>query len=254
MNLLNVLLKIMLADSAISALSGKTGLSSAQLKKLLPLAIPLLLRFMTNNASTQSGAQSLLGALLQHTNTREIADQFHEADEADGGKIVSHILGDQQSAAVKSLALETGMSDADVTRALGGLAPALLSVLSAATTQAKPQTAAKPQTVKPAQTITLKPAQAQAQAAQAQAVDLTSLLSLLGGAAAQAQPQVQAQPAGVDLLSALLGTSTAAPAAPAATQVNPLGGLLGSLLGATPTANDNALNGNLLLNLLTALL
>ena len=70
MNLLNVLLKVFLADAALKALSGKTGLSSSSLKKLLPLAIPLLLRYMTNNASSQSGALSLLGALTQHSNFR----------------------------------------------------------------------------------------------------------------------------------------------------------------------------------------
>ena len=92
MNLLNVLLKVLLADAAIKALSGKTGLSSSSLKKLLPLAIPLLLRYMTNNASSQSGALSLLGALTQHSNFRSAEEMLAEADEEDGGKIVKHIL------------------------------------------------------------------------------------------------------------------------------------------------------------------
>ncbi len=66
MNLLNVLLKALLTDSAVTALAKKTGIGSAALKKLLPLAIPLLLKALTNNASSQSGVQSLLGALTQH--------------------------------------------------------------------------------------------------------------------------------------------------------------------------------------------
>ena len=41
MNLLSVLLKTLMADGAISALAKKTGIGSAALKKLLPLAIPL---------------------------------------------------------------------------------------------------------------------------------------------------------------------------------------------------------------------
>ncbi len=100
MNLLNVLLKVLLADAAVNALSGKTGLSSSSLKKLLPLAIPLLLRYMTNNASSQSGALSLLGALTQHSNFRSAEEMLAEVDEEDGGKIVKHILGDDTGRAV----------------------------------------------------------------------------------------------------------------------------------------------------------
>ena len=143
MNLLSVLLKVMLADAAISALSGKTGLSSGALKKLLPLAIPLLLRYMTSNASTQSGALSLLGALTQHNTARSMDKMFAEADEEDGGKIVKHILGDDSSRAVQTLAAESGLSPDDVTRGLGALAPALLAMLDAATTSASNQSTAQ---------------------------------------------------------------------------------------------------------------
>ena len=55
MNLLNILLKSLLADASLSALAKKTGLSGAVLKKLLPLAIPLLLKALTNNAASQNG-------------------------------------------------------------------------------------------------------------------------------------------------------------------------------------------------------
>ena len=44
MNLLSVILKALLADGALKALAGKTGLNEKQLKKLLPLALPLLSR------------------------------------------------------------------------------------------------------------------------------------------------------------------------------------------------------------------
>ena len=79
MSLLNVLTKSLLSDVAVSALAKKTGLSSAKLKKLLPLAVPVLLKALTSNASSQSGIQSLLGALTQHTNTKSLPEQINEA-------------------------------------------------------------------------------------------------------------------------------------------------------------------------------
>ena len=69
MNLLNMLTKILTSGASLQALAGKTGLSEKQLKMIIAVALPLLLRKLTSNASSQSGAQSLLGALGQHRNT-----------------------------------------------------------------------------------------------------------------------------------------------------------------------------------------
>ena len=133
MNLLSVLLKSLLADNALSALVKKTGIGEAALKKLLPLAVPLLLKAMTNNASSQSGVQSLLGALTQHKSTKSMPEQIAEADPVDGSKILGHILGSNANSEFSSLASQTGLSADQVSSALSGIAPALLSGLSAAT-------------------------------------------------------------------------------------------------------------------------
>ena len=76
MNLLSILLKSLLTDNSVNTMSQKTGLGAKQLRKLLPLAIPLLLRAMTKNASNQAGASSLLSALTQHTNTKPMEQQI----------------------------------------------------------------------------------------------------------------------------------------------------------------------------------
>ncbi|MBQ9662512.1 MAG: DUF937 domain-containing protein [Oscillospiraceae bacterium] len=215
MNLLSLLLKSMLTDSSITALAKKTGLSSAVLKKLVPLAIPLLIKFMTNNASSQSGAQSLLGALTQHTNKKTLAEQIDEADTADGQKIIGHIFGSQSDAAISSLAQQAGLSTQDVSTALSGMAPAVLSGLSAATSSAS----AAPK-------VDLS-----------DGFDLTDLMGMFAGA------QAQSQPSAGGLLSGLLGGGS-----------NSLGGgLLGSLLGgsASQADNDSSVNGMQLLSLLT---
>ncbi len=107
MNLLSLLLKSLLTDSSISALAKKTGLNASSLKKLIPLAIPLLLKFLTKNASNESGALSLLGALSQHTNQKALSDQIDEADTEDGGKIINHIFGSESEDLMSGLSAAT---------------------------------------------------------------------------------------------------------------------------------------------------
>ena len=217
MNLLKLLLSSLLTDSSLSALAKKTGLDASVLKKLIPLAIPLLIKFMTNNASSQSGAQSLLGALTQHTNKRTLAEQIDDADTEDGSKIIGHIFGNQSDAAISSLAQQSGMSTRDVSSALAGLAPALMSGLSAATSSAS----AAPK-------VDLS-----------DGLDLSDLMGMFAGA------QPAAQPSAGGLLSGLLGGGSSSLG----------GGLLGSLLGgsASQADNDSAVNGTQLLSLLSAL-
>ena len=213
MNLLTVLLKSMLTDSSIQALAKKTGLSKTMLKKLLPLAIPLLIKFMTNNASSQSGALSLLGALGQHTSKKSAAEQIEEADVEDGSKILSHILGDQSGNVMSQLSHRTGMSTADVNTALSGLAPTLLSGLSTAA-GAAPAASGK---------VDLS-----------DGLDLGELMTLLGG-------QSQSSSFGSSgMTSGLLGGSSL------------FGSLFGSGAGIN-AENDSSFNGNQLLSLLSAL-
>ena len=216
MNLLSLLLKSLLTDASVSALAKKTGLNAGSLKKLIPLAIPLLLKFLTKNASSESGALSLLGALSQHTNQKALSDQIDEADTEDGGKIIGHILGDQSEAVAVQLAQESGMSKRDVNSALAGLAPALMSGLSAAN-----------QTVSSSPKVDLS-----------DGLDLSDLMGMFAGA-----QQAQAQPSGGGLLSGLLGGGSG------------LGGLFGSLLGssAQQSSQENEFNGTQLLSLLSAM-
>ena len=132
MNLLSLLLKTLLADKSVSALAKKTGLSSAVLKKLIPLAVPLLLKFLTSNASSQSGALSLLGALGQHKGRKALSKQLVDADTEDGELILGHILGKKEDAVTKDLVAKSGMDEKQVLAILASIAPALLTGISAA--------------------------------------------------------------------------------------------------------------------------
>jgi len=179
MNLLGLLLGAMMTPSSVNNLSGKTGINKNAIMRLLPLAIPLLIKYLTKNAQSQQGALSLLGALTQHKNTDTMELQLADADADDGGKILNHILGGNYGSVMHQLAAQSNMTDDQVSSVLSTLAPALLSGVSAANTQQQ----------------------------SAGAGSLGSLLGMFGGAA-QPQP-VQAQSAEFDgssllsLLSAL---------------------------------------------------
>ncbi len=139
MNLLNMLTKALTSSSAIKALAAKTGLSEKQLTMIIALVVPLLLKRMTSNASSQNGAGSLLSALGQHQNKKSIEAQLEEADEEDGAKIVGHILGEDQEEVIRSVAKKADVDPRDVNIVLGNISPTILSGLSAATQSAAGQ-------------------------------------------------------------------------------------------------------------------
>ena len=142
MNLLSVLFKTLLSEEAIKALAKKTGLEGKQLTKLLPLAIPVLMKMLTKNASSEAGASSLLAALTQHTGRKTAAQQIAEADTDDGDKIIGHIFGKKKDE-LQALSAQSGLSENEVSSALSGIAPTLLTTLSAATQSAKPASSGK---------------------------------------------------------------------------------------------------------------
>lgn len=137
MDLLSSLLGSMTSSSAVDSISKKSGGSTDQVTSLVSSALPLLLGSMTNNASTEQGATSLLNALSQHTSTASVEDQIKDADEEDGGKIINHILGQNTANVTKSLSKDTGLSTAQVAKILAIVAPVLLTALSGATKSAK---------------------------------------------------------------------------------------------------------------------
>lgn len=135
MSLLSTLIGSMSTDESAEAISRKTGVSKSLAGGLISAALPLLLKKLTSNASSQQGAASLLGALAQHTDTSSVANQIANADTADGSAIIGHILGSDQASTVSQLAAQTNLSENQVSSVLGSIAPALMSSLSAANTE-----------------------------------------------------------------------------------------------------------------------
>lgn len=132
MNLLSILLKVMTGKNALHQVAKKTGLSEKKIKMLMTIAIPILIKYMTQNASSGDGANSLLGALMQHTDKKEMDLQLKEADEKDGGKIIGHILGKKEPEVTQQLSAQSGLTQEQVNQILAIMAPALMNGVSAA--------------------------------------------------------------------------------------------------------------------------
>lgn len=143
MSLLETLLQSMTSASSLDTMSKRTGGNNDQMAALITAALPILLKALTANASTQSGAASLQEALSQHQETGSIAEQFEAADTADGAKILQHILGGNSSSVMNGLSQQSGLSNDQVGSALSAMAPVLLSSLSAASGQ-RPAQPARP--------------------------------------------------------------------------------------------------------------
>lgn len=139
MSLLETLLGSMTSSSSLDTMSRRTGGNNEQMAALITAALPILLRALTANASTRTGAASLNEALAQHTGTGSVAEQFETSDSDDGAKILQHILGGNSSAVMNGLSRQSGLSNDQVGSALSALAPVLLNSLSAASSQAPVQ-------------------------------------------------------------------------------------------------------------------
>ncbi len=201
-NLLQVLLNSFTQQSSVDATSKKTGVKGVSVLTILSYALPLIIRYMTKNASSQSGAQSLLGALTQHKSTRAMPEQIAEADTDDGAKIISHIFGADQNNAVNEIAAKANVPAADVSSVLASIAPTLLSSLSAATAAGSQAQANKKQGVDLSDGLDVSDLAAIFQSTQSGKGIGGILGTLLGGTT---QPTETAKDDGSALLSSLLG-------------------------------------------------
>ena len=143
MNLLGLLLAALTAKNSLAQIAQKTGLSEKKIKKLMMIAVPMLLKYLTQNASSGDGVNSLLGALAQHNNKEDMTLQLKDADEKDGGKIIGHIFGKKQDEVTQNISAQSGLTQEQVNQILAIMAPAILNGVSeaAASPQAAPAAA-----------------------------------------------------------------------------------------------------------------
>ena len=109
----------------INGASSQLGLDKANAASALEAAIPLILGGMQNNASTSSGAASLLGALGNSKHNGGILDNLGSIlggsnidDEVltDGGNILGHVFGGQEQNAANAISKSSGI---DLNAAMG---------------------------------------------------------------------------------------------------------------------------------------
>lgn len=200
-NLLQVLLSSFTQQSSIDATSKKTGVKGVSVLTILSYALPLIIKFMTKNASNQNGAQSLLGALTQHTSTKAMPEQIAAADVNDGAAIMKHIFGDSQESAVSEIASKANVPAADVTSVLSSIAPTLLSSISAAATAGSQAQAKQKKGIDLSDGLDVSDLAAIFQSTQSGAGVGGILGTLLGGTA---QQSATAKDDGTALLSSLL--------------------------------------------------
>ena len=218
MNLLQLLLGSLASKESVESTSKKTGVKSNDVSKLLMIAIPLLISYMTRNAAKKEGATSLFNALNQHNNSQNLAQQVADADETDGGKIIAHILGKDQDNVVQSLAQASNLSSNQVSSVLSTIAPALLAGLATATfTSSKKK--------KKADKVDLS-----------DGIDLSDIAAILGSSSNSNQA--------ADLLGTLLNAG-------AKQETSPLSSILGAVTGSA--ASQKQADGSELLSILASL-
>ena len=121
------------ASDLMGLLGGQAGVSESQAQDTLLKALPSLLSSMQNNASTKTGADSLLKALGQHDlDEKDIVKLIKSADEEDGVKILNHIYGSKEKAeeTKKEVANAAGIDVKKAAKLMALAAPVLLTVLA----------------------------------------------------------------------------------------------------------------------------
>ncbi len=121
----------MLSGSGIDAISKRTKLSANDVSNVLSAGVPLLLMGMQRNSKTEEGAQSLSGALEEHSGAdlTDLSSFLSSADIKDGKKILGHVFGGDKRSIVKSVSKAGGLSSGKIISILAMVAPFLLSLL-----------------------------------------------------------------------------------------------------------------------------
>ncbi len=134
MNLLQQILSSQ-GGAIVEQLAGQFGLEGAQAQAAISQLVPVLARGVRNNASSESGLQSLLGALQNGGHSHYIEQPQSLAEAAttqDGNNILGHIFGSKEvSRQVASHAsAETGIGSAILKKMLPVIASAVMGAMS----------------------------------------------------------------------------------------------------------------------------
>jgi len=121
----------LLSSDAIGGLGKLTGASGSDITSVLTNALPSLLSGANEQAHDSGTSEGFANALTQHAkdDTSNLTSFLGKVDLTDGSKIISHLLGANESSVVKKVAKETGVSQKQTSSILSAAAPLLMSLL-----------------------------------------------------------------------------------------------------------------------------
>ena len=125
-----------LGKQIIATVGQQAGTSESETSSVLSSALPTLVNAMQNNASSEQGAGGLLGALLGGKHDGGLLDNLSGLlsnggfDTEDGGKILGHVLGGDQTNIESHLSQNTGVSSDKISMILKIAAPLLMAYLA----------------------------------------------------------------------------------------------------------------------------
>lgn len=116
----------------IDDIAAKLGVSPDVAKAGVEQGGAVLLGGLAKNAKTQEGSAAIEKALQKHKGTKGAA-KVDEIDQADGGKIVTHILGDKKQEVTEKLTESKATAGIDFGKLLPILAPIVMGLIANAT-------------------------------------------------------------------------------------------------------------------------
>lgn len=127
-------------NSAVGQISNNLGADQSSVNSAIQMALPVILSGLANNASSDTGAQSLNHA-LEKDHTGSLLDNLGDylaggvpapqqaTRETNGAGILGHILGSSQSTAAQEISSQTGLNAGQVANLLITLAPIVMAYL-----------------------------------------------------------------------------------------------------------------------------
>lgn len=116
----------------IDDIAAKLGVSPDVAKEAVEQGGAVLLGGLAKNASTAEGSSAIENALKRHEGKTGAA-KVDEIDQTDGGKIVSHILGDDEQKVTQKLTESKETAGIDFGKLLPILAPIVMGLIANAT-------------------------------------------------------------------------------------------------------------------------
>ena len=128
---MNSLIGTLMSEDSLNGISRATSTSSEETRSVLSAALPLLLsgaQAQSQNANTSAGFGN---ALFSHgqQNTGNVSVFLQGVDLSDGGKIIAHLLGANNTSAINQISQQTGVSTQSTGNILSAVAPLLMSLL-----------------------------------------------------------------------------------------------------------------------------